>query len=116
MLQENSESLRSRVTLINARVGERHLPGSGDLAAADQARDRDGVMGGAEGPDPDQAGVRAEEAGGREHLGDLERLVLLEWREQAGEAPGEHRLARARRAGEEQVVGAGGGDLKGAAG
>src|SRR5829696_4538618 len=112
MLQENSESLRSRVTLINARVGKRHLPGTGDLAAADQAGDRDGVVGGTEGPDPDQAGVRAEEAGGREHLRDLERLVLLEWREQAGEVLGQHGLAGARRAGEEQVVGAGGGDLE----
>jgi hypothetical protein len=67
-------------------------------------------------PDPDQAGVRAEQAGGGEHLGDLERLVLLERREEAGEAPGQHRLASARRAGEEQVVGASGGDLEGAAG
>ena len=65
---------------------------------------------------PDEAGVRAEETGGREHLGDLERLVLLERREQAGEAPGQHGLAGAGRAGEEQVVGAGGGDLEGPAG
>jgi hypothetical protein len=74
------------------------------------------VVRGAERPDPDQAGVRAEEAGGREHLGDLQRLVLLERWEKAGEAPGQHRLAGAGWAGEEQVVGAGGGDLQGAAG
>jgi hypothetical protein len=97
-------------------VGQGHLAGSGDLAAADQARDGDGVVRGSERPDPDQPGVRAEQAGGGEHLGDLERLVLLERREQAGEASGQHRLAGARRAGEEQVVGAGGGDLEGAAG
>jgi hypothetical protein len=74
------------------------------------------VVGGAERTDADEAGVRAEEPGGREHLGDLERLVLLERWKQAGEAPGQHRLAGARRAGEEQVVGAGGGDLQRPAG
>ena len=97
-------------------VGQGDLAGSGDLAAADQAGDRDGVVRGAERPDPDEAGVRAEEPGGREHLGDLERLVLLKRRQQTGEAPGQHRLAGAGRAGEEQVVGAGGGDLEGPAG
>ena len=72
--------------------------------------------GGAERADRDEARVGAEKAGGGEHLGDLERLVLLEGREQAGEASGQHRLAGAGRAGEEQIVGAGGGDLEGAAG
>ena len=71
---------------------------------------------GAERPDPDESGVRPEEPGSREHLGDLERLVLLERWQQAGEAPGQHRLAGAGRAGEEQVVGAGGSDLQGPAG
>jgi len=108
--------LRQLVEEQHAVVGERDLAGSGDLAPADQAGDRDGVVGGAERADPDEAGAGAEEAGGGEHLGDLERLVLLERRQQAGQAPGQHGLAGAGRAGEEQVVGAGGGDLQGPAG
>ena len=86
------------------------------MPPADQAGDRDGVVGGAERADPDEAGVGAEQPGGGEHLGDLGRLVPLEGREQAGEAPGQHGLAGAGRAGEEQVVGPGGGDLQGPAG
>jgi hypothetical protein len=40
----------------------------------------------------------------------------MAWWGQTGEAPGQHGLAGAGRAGEEQVVGAGGGDLQGPAG
>ena len=46
----------------------------------------------------------------------LERLVGAERRQQAGEAAGQHRLAGPRRAGEEQVVAAGGRELEGPTG
>ena len=63
-------------------------------------------------------GSRTSGCSGREQPGDgvdarhLERLVRLERRQEPRQAAGEHRLARARRAGEQQVVAAGGRELE----
>ena len=123
VLQRLAERLAGRPGELGQLVEEEHpmvgqadLAGAGDVAAADQAGDRDGVVGGPERPRRDQAGARAEEPGRREHPGDLERLVALQRRQQAGQPPGQHRLAGAGRADEEEVVAAGGGDLQRAAG
>ena len=55
-----------------------------------------------------------EHAGHRVDARHLERLVVAERRQHAGEPAREHGLARSRRAGEQQVVTACGGDLEGA--
>jgi hypothetical protein len=54
-------------------------------------------------------------AGERAHRGRLERLVVGHRRQQPGQPLREHRLAAARRAGQQQPVAAGRGDLQGPA-
>lgn len=55
-------------------------------------------------------------AGHRVDGGDFQCLLLLQGRQQAGQAAGEQRLAGAGRPGEQQIVGTGGGHQQGALG
>ena len=92
------------------------LAGAGAAApAADERGGRRGVVGGAERPAADEApGDRF--AGGGVDAGDLERLGGGQGRQDGAQSPGEHRLAGAGRAAEQQVVAAGGRDLERLAG
>jgi hypothetical protein len=65
---------------------------------------------------PAQQPTALERPGHRVDHRDLQCLVGLERRQQPGQARGQHRLARTRRADHQQVVAAGGGDLQGAFG
>lgn len=51
----------------------------------------------------------------RTHRGEFERFILLERRQDAGQAAGEHRLARAGRTAQQKIVRADGCDLERAA-
>ena len=100
----------------HAPVRECDLARAGAAApAADERGGRRGVVGGAERPAADEAaGDRF--AGGGVDAGDLERLGGGQGREDGAQSPGEHRLAGAGRAAEQQVVAAGGRDLERLAG
>ena len=87
-------------------MGEADLAGPRHGAAADQGRGADARVRAPERPLGDQAPERRVGSQGV-HLGDRDRLGAGELGQQAGEAPGEHRLARARRADQEEVVAAG---------
>src|SRR6266550_410921 len=56
---------------------------------------------------PDQRMIRVDETGDRMDSRHLERLLLLQRRQDSWQPAGEHRLARSRRASEQQVVTAG---------
>ena len=110
-LERRPRELGQLVEEEHPMVGERRLTGSRADAAADEARGGDRVMRGAERTSPDQA-ARAVQAGDRVQPGHLDRLVTRERRQQAGQPARQHRLARARRAVEEEVVPAGGRHLQ----
>ncbi len=98
-------------------MGERDRAGPGQVRpAADQRRDRRGVVRRLQRCAADQPGRLAQRAGHRVHRADLERGGVVERRQQAGQPLGEHRLARAGRALQEHVVPARGRDLDGALG
>ena len=63
-----------------------------------------------------QTGTRGQEPRDRMNGGRLERFVKGERRQDAGQAPGQHALARTGRADEQQVVAAGGGNFDRASG
>ena len=90
---------------------ERDLARPGAQAAADQRRQRGRMMRIAERAAALQLAVR-ELAGERVDHADLERLGRIERRQDAGQARGQHRLAGAGRADHQQIVPAGGGDLR----
>ena len=84
-------------------------------APADQGHERGTVVGGPEGRLADQHPVGERAPGGRVHPGHRERLLGRERGQQAGQALGQHGLARSRRAHHQQVVPAGGRHLEGVA-
>ena len=90
--------------------------GLGGGAAAGQARGRDGVVGTSEGAGLDEGVLRGEKPQDGVDLGDLQRLLVGERREDGGKALGQHALARARRPHQENVVVSRGGHLQGAFG
>ena len=110
-LQARARELGELVEEQDAAVGERDLARRRDRSAADEAGRRDRVVGRPERPAPHEpaAGVHA---GDRVDARDLERLGARQRRQDRRQAPRQHRLARARRALEQQVVAAGGGDLE----
>ena len=67
----------------------------------------------AEGPAPAEPAVQQAAADALDHA-DLERLGRVERRQDARQARGQHRLARAGRADHQEIVRPGGGDLEGA--
>src|SRR2546422_423643 len=103
---------RQLVEEEHAEVGKRHLARMGWAAAADQARDGDRVVRGAERPPCHEFAVPREEPRDAPDRRDLEDLVTRERRKDRREASREHGLAATRRADQKQVVGAGRGDLE----
>src|SRR5438105_6159592 len=81
-------------------------------AAADKARLRDAVMRAPERSREVERAAGLDLAEQAADLSHLERFVELQRRQDAGQAAGHHRLARARRAAEEQVVTTRRGDLE----
>ena len=114
-LQGVAPELRQLVEEEDAVVGQARLARTRRAAAADQAGGADAGVRAAEGAQADQARGRLLGRLGVD-LGDLDRLRQGERRQEAGEAPGEHRLAGARGADEEEVVAARRGDLQGSLG
>ena len=94
-------------------VGQAHLPGPGDGAAADEARVRDGVVGRAEGPPGHQGLAGLQAPHDAVNLGGLQGLFETPGGQDRAQAPGQHGLAGPGRAHHEDVVAAGGGDEQG---
>ena len=113
-LERREAELGELVEEQHAEMGEAHLARARRAAAADQPRRRDGVMRRAERTLGDQRAVLRKEPRHAVDARDLDGLVEGERRHDAGQPPGEHGLARARRPRHEDVVGAGDGDLEGA--
>ncbi len=94
-------------------MGEAHLSGPrAARPATDQGGDRRRVVRRPEGRHPHESGARSEDARHRVDPGHREGGLVAEQRQQPGEAARKHRLAGARRPGQQQVVGARGGDLE----
>lgn len=113
-LQDLALELRQFVEEQHALVRQGDLARLRAAAAADQGRRGGGVVRLAERslrpvPEGDVAGHRMDRR-------DLQGFVLVERRQQAGQAAGQEGLAGARRAAEQQVVRAGGGHQQGALG
>src|SRR5579885_441482 len=115
-LQHRSRELGQLVEVEHASVREAHLAGARPRAPTEDRGCRHGMMRRSERRDPDEPGPARKRSGDRVDAGDLERGGVVERRQDAREAAGEHRLARPGRPDEEQVVGTGCGDLEGAAG
>ena len=116
-LERVGRELAELVEEEHAPVREGDLAGSGAAAAAaDERGGRRGVVRGAERAGAGEAAgrVRARRRSGCAVTSRASSWV--ERREDRGEPAGEHRLAGAGRAGEQQVVAAGGGGLERAAG
>ena len=105
----NSGSSSSSSTPWCARLAS---PGPDAGPAADDRGRRRRVVRRAERAACARAALRRQEPGDGVDPRDLERRVGAERRQDPGQPPREHRLARARRPGEQQVVPAGGGDLE----
>ena len=95
-------------------MGEAHLARPGNAPAPDERRLAGGVVGAAERALGDQR-LEARTPGRVDGRG-LERLFGRERGKDPRQPPGEHRLARARRSREQQVVASGGGNLQRAPG
>jgi len=112
-LEDVALELGQLVQEEHAIVGEADFSGPRDRAASDDGGIACGVMGAAEGPLGEKR-IEARAARGVDGRR-LERLLGSERGKDARKPPGEHRLAGARRPGEEQVVASRGGDLERAA-
>ncbi len=111
-LQRARRELRQLVEKQHAIVRQRHLPRPGaPLPATGQRRLRGGVMRRAE-----RAGVGdgaiGQHAGERGNDGGLQHLLRRHRRQDGGQARRQHGLAGSGRAGHQQVVATGGGDLQ----
>jgi hypothetical protein len=115
-LEDVAPELEELVEEQASMVSEGDLAGPHRIAAADEARGADRVMGSAEGTGADDAAGLGEEPSDGVDGGHLQRLFERERRKDGGQPASEHGLARAGRADHQEVVGAGGGDLEGAAG
>ena len=112
-LQHVPAELRQLIQEEDAVVGEADLPGAHERPAARESGDGGAVVRGAEGA-AGQEGVAAVQLSGDGPDGAaLQGLRAGELRQDGGQAPGQHGLARTGRADEEHVVPSGGGDLQG---
>src|SRR5262249_12323869 len=108
-LEHAGVELRDLVEEQRAAMRERDLSRARSRAAtADDGGDRRGVVRRAERSAPDEATGGRDATGGMD-TGDLDRLLRLEGREDRRKPAGEHRLARARRSRDEEMVTARGG-------
>ena len=95
-------------------MGPAHRTRAGQSrAAADQRGHRAGVMRGHERRSSEQRSVRREQPGHRVDRGDLQGFLHTQLGQQTDHALRQHRLARARRAREQQVVAPGRGHFHG---
>ena len=109
-LQRRPRELRQLVEEQDAVMGQARLPRAGMRPAAHEAGRGDRVVRSAERPLGDEASAAAAQAGEAVDAGDLQRLVARQRRQDPAEPPRQHRLAGPRRADEQRVVAAGGGD------
>ena len=107
--------LRQLIEEQHAVVGQGDLPRVGRSTAAGQGHGGHRVVGRAEGAVGQQGMAAVGQAGGGVDLRGLQRLLPGHVRQDGGQAAGQHGLARAGAADEQQVVAAGGGDLQGPA-
>src|SRR5262245_29476574 len=91
--QHRTIELRQLVEEGNAVMGKGDLAGTGDGATANETGVGDGMVRGAEGAAGEEGGVGREEPGDGVELGYFEGLGEGEWRQDSGEAAGEHRIA-----------------------
>ena len=89
----------------HAVVHQRHLAGHRHVAPADQADIRDGMVGCATWAGRDQRRAVASEAGDTVDARGLDGLGEGHRRQDGGEPPCQHRLARPRRAEQQEVMG-----------
>ena len=103
-LERCPRELRELVEEEHTPVGERRLAdvrAAAPSPTADDRRRRRGVMRRPEGRQADETRARRQDAGDRMDASYLERALVVEHGQDPGEAPGEHRLARARGPGEQ---------------
>ena len=103
--------LRQFVEEQHPAMAEGDLPRFGDSPAPDESGVGDGVVRGAEGAGGDERRAGVEHSGDAVDLGRLQRLAGGERGEDGGHGAGEERLAASGRAGHQEVVASGGGDL-----
>jgi hypothetical protein len=96
-------------------MGQGDLAGPGLDTAADQRRQRGRMVRVAKRPLTQQSAAFQRAGYGVDHR-DFECLGWRQGWQNAGQALGQHRLARPRRADHQEVMGTGGGDLEGALG
>ncbi|AKJ01269.1 Hypothetical protein AA314_02895 [Archangium gephyra] len=118
-LQRLPQHLQHVLAELGQLVEEEHpvvrqgqLPGPRGRAAAHQPRVGDGVVGRAEGPLAHHRLLVSQQAEHGVDLRHLQRLVERHRGEDAGQSPGQHRLARARWTAHQDVVATGGGQLQ----
>src|SRR5690348_8663738 len=115
-IERVSWKLEHLVEKQHAQVRETDLTGTWRRAATDQSGRRDRVVRRAKWPRRRRCALRRQEAGDGMHGDDLERLALVQRRQEAGHAAREHRLPRPRRPDENHPVITRGGDLQSALG
>ncbi len=114
-LEHRARELGQLVEQEHAAVRERHLARARARAAADDSRSRGAVVRRAERRHGDERAPGREEPATEWMRVTSSASCPGQRRKDPRQAPREHRLARARRAGEQQVVRARSGDLEGAA-
>ena len=111
-LQHVRAKLRQLVEKEDRVVGQADLSRLGEGPAAGQRRGGHRVVRRAEGPRGDDGTAAARKPCHRPDLGGLDHLLPAHVRQDAGQTLGHHGLARPRRADEQDVVPARGGDLQ----
>ena len=111
-LERRPHELGQLVEQQDAAVREARLAGPRAGPPPTIGRDRGTVVRRAERRRDDERPAGRQQAGHRVDARDLERLVRRERRQDAGQPAREHRLARSRRAREQEVVTSSGGDLE----
>jgi hypothetical protein len=113
-LEHRGLKLRELIQKQHAQMSLAYLAGPGQAAAsANQSRRRDAVVWCAKRSRRIQRARAVELAEQAAHLRDLERLVQLQRRQDAGQAAREHRLPCAGRTAQQQVMAARRRDLEG---
>ena len=110
-LEDVAAVLRQLVEKQHAAMRERNLARPQPPASADHGR-RGGAMVRRAKRRPSPLGHGRQRTDERMHHRAFERRVVVEWRQEPGQALRQHALARAGRADEEQAVSSGGGNLE----
>ena len=103
-LEDIAAELGEFIQEEHAVMGQRHFARHGHLAPTDQPCIRDGVVRSATRTGRDQRRAVADEAGDAVDARGLNGLGEGHRRQHGGEPPGQHRLARPRRAEQEHIV------------